>query len=341
MRPVMLFLIGCLSLVGCSGGSDSTGDSQTPFTIRAFDPVSGSRWIGNAVSYGPHRDGQRPGGPDPSAAEISQDLQLMLPHWNLLRVYSSRGPTETLLELIRRDGLDMKVMLGVWIAAEEKRDDTGAVLERFPENVTANQQELEKAIVLAEQYPDIIVAVCVGNETQVYWSAHRSPLDILIGHVRQIRARVSQPVTVADDYNFWNKPESRELAAELDFITMHAHPMWNGKQLDEALAWTAGQVQAIGEFHPDRLVVLGETGWATQVHDEGEQARLITGRFGEAEQKVFHDQARAWADSTRTVVFYFEAFDENWKGGPHPDEVEKHWGVYRADRTAKAALAGP
>jgi len=41
----------------------------------------------------------------------------------------------------------------------------------------------------------------------------------------------------------------------------------------------------------------------------------------------------------RIPTFYFEAFDENWKGGDHPDEVEKHWGVFRADRTPKAAVA--
>ena len=34
----------------------------------------------------------------------------------------------------------------------------------------------------------------------------------------------------------------------------------------------------------------------------------------------------------------FEAFDENWKGGDHPAEVEKHWGLFRADRTPKAAM---
>ncbi len=40
----------------------------------------------------------------------------------------------------------------------------------------------------------------------------------------------------------------------------------------------------------------------------------------------------------RIASFYFEAFDENWKGGDHPDEVEKHWGLFRADRTPKAVL---
>lgn len=95
---------------------------------------------------------------------------------------------------------------------------------------------------------------------------------------------------------------------------------------------------AVQAMHPDRAVVLGETGWATSVHDQGEQAELIKGRPGEIEQKRFHDAVRAWADALRLPVFFFEAFDENWKGGAHPAEVEKHWGLFRVDRSAKAAI---
>jgi exo-beta-1,3-glucanase (GH17 family) len=178
----------------------------------------------------------------------------------------------------------------------------------------------------------------VGNETQIHWSAHRSPLQSLIDNVRRVRAGVSVPVTVADDFNFWNKPESRALADEIDFITMHAHPMWNGLQLEDALGWLQEQTAAVQAMHPDRTVVLGETGWATSVHDQGEQAELIKGQPGEIEQKLFYEEVRAWAESKRLVVFFFEAFDENWKDGPHRDEVEKHWGLFRANRSAKEAM---
>jgi exo-beta-1,3-glucanase (GH17 family) len=46
-----------------------------------------------------------------------------------------------------------------------------------------------------------------------------------------------------------------------------------------------------------------------------------------------------WAEKEQVLVFYFEAFDENWKGSNDPLEPEKHWGLYRADRTPKLALA--
>jgi exo-beta-1,3-glucanase (GH17 family) len=86
--------------------------------------------------------------------------------------------------------------------------------------------------------------------------------------------------------------------------------------------------------------VIGETGWATRRHEEGDQGKLMKGRVGEDEQKAFHDAFTAWARKQRVVAFFFEAFDENWKGGPRPDDVEKHWGLFRADRTPKRAMAG-
>ncbi|MBK7190296.1 MAG: hypothetical protein IPH86_16895 [bacterium] len=162
---------------------------------------------------------------------------------------------------------------------------------------------------------------------------------MLLAALRLAHASVQVPVTTADDFNFWNKPESAAVAAEVDFITLHAHPLWNGRQLEEALPWLRAQLDEVAALHPDRTVVIGETGWATQRHTEGEQATLMKGRLGEAEQKLFHDEVRAWAAEARVTVFFFEAFDENWKGGAHPDEVEKHWGLWRADRTPKAALA--
>ena len=49
---------------------------------------------------------------------------------------------------------------------------------------------------------------------------------------------------------------------------------------------------------------------------------------------------RAWLRASGNTAFLFEAFDENWKGSSDPADVEKHWGLHRADRTPKAALKG-
>jgi len=262
----------------------------------------------------------------------------MHPHWRLLRLYGSSEFGGRVLEAIRAEDLDIRVMLGVWIAPEEERDDHSTVHKSFPEAAMANQREVDAAIALATEYPKIVVAVCVGNETQVSWSPHPGPLDILIEYVRRVREAVTVPVTAADDYQYWLTPESRALAGEIDFITMHAHPLWNGRQLDEALPWLREQVAAVRSVHPDRRLVIGETGWATAKAAEGEQARLMKGLPGEAGQASFYKAAREWITAERIVTFFFEAFDENWKGSDDPNDAEKHWGFFRADRTPKAAL---
>jgi len=327
-RMIILIFLMLASILSCE-------DREM---VREFDPAVNGERIYNAICYGPHRDGQRPGGVQPSGEQLLEDLRLMLPHWKLIRIYSSSEFAETLLSLISEHQTDMKVMLGVWIDPEERRDKNGRVLERFDEAAASNRAEVDAAIRLANRYHSIVAGVSVGNETQIFWSAHRSPLDILIGHVRSVRAGVDVPVTVADDFNYWNKPESRELAAEIDFITMHAHPMWNGLQLDEALDWLKDQFEAVKSVHHGRQVVMGETGWATSVIDQGEQGELIKGKPGEVEQSIFYREIRSWAENERQIVFFFEAFDENWKGGTHPREVEKHWGLFRADRTPKEAM---
>jgi len=332
------WVLVCMAVALVAGNGSGRDPVAMAPAVREFRPYIDERWVGNAVSYGPHRDGQHPGGPSPSREQIREDMGVMLRHWHLLRTYGAGETTQRMLEIIRADHLDMKVMLGVWIAVEERRGENGDVIESFPEAREANRREVEAGVRLANEYADIVVAVSVGNETQVDWSAHRSPLDILIQHVRTVRAATLVPVTVADDYNFWNKPESHALAREVDFIVMHAHPMWNGILAADAFQWTRDTYHAIAAEHPDRVVVLGETGWATMMHNEGEQARLIKGHPGEAEQAAFLDAITSWAQREHVTVFFFEAFDENWKGGEHADEVEKHWGLYKADRTPKLAV---
>ena len=197
---------------------------------------------------------------------------------------------------------------------------------------------METAVRLAAAYPEVVIALVIGNETQVEWSAHKVPEAELVGWIREARRGVTVPVATADDFGYWLEPRSDAVAREVDFLVVHVYAMWNGKTLDEALDFTRDRFSAVGARHPGIPLVLGEAGWATRRHDEGEQARLIRGEASEAAQRVFLERFSGWVARERIVSTWFEAFDENWKGGPHPDEVEKHWGLYRADRTPKAAV---
>lgn len=292
----------------------STGiDTRRPFPA-----------LTRGISYGPFREGQAPGGPSPTAAQILEDLQILDPEWEMIRVYASTGPTEAILRTVRDEGIGLKVMVGAWID---------------PDDEEANAEQVSELIRLANAYPGVVHAVSVGNESQVDWSAHRSPRDKLIGYLREVRGAVEQPVTTADDYNFWNKPEAQEVAAEVDFLLLHAYAMWNQQSLQDAVAWTDATVTSIRGFHPELPLVIGETGWATELNPEGHEVQYIKAPAGEAEQKQFFEAFSAWAEEKEVPHFYFEAFDEPWKGSDDPREVEKHWGIYHVDRTPKAAAA--
>ncbi|CAN0584559.1 unnamed protein product [Laminaria digitata] len=114
--------------------------------------------------------------------------------------------------------------------------------------------------------------------------------------------------------------------------------MWNKQTLANALQWTKEQIADVQQRYPETLIVHCETGWATNKHTEGEQAQLIIAPAGEGEQELFYRAYRSWATEVGLPHFFFEAFDEKWKGGPHPNEVEKHWGLYNSDRTPKQAM---
>jgi exo-beta-1,3-glucanase (GH17 family) len=305
-------------------GDDAVSGQGAPIVRRPFAPTLGGRRLYAGVGYGPYREGQRPGGAGPTPAQILEDLRLIARRWQIVRIYSSRGPTEDILRALRDNDLPLKVVLGAWIEPNKAED---------------NAAEVAELIRLAGTYADQVVGVNVGNETQVYWSAHRSPREDLIALLRKVRAAVIQPVSTADDYNFWNKPESRAVAAEVDFMLLHAYAMWNRQSLANAVSWTRSTVEAIAREHPELTVVLAETGWATQLNTDGDEVKHIKAPAGEAEQAIFFSAFTAWAAEAQLPYFFFEAFDEPWKGGADPRDVEKHWGLYHVNRTPKAAMS--
>ncbi|MHC1731712.1 MAG: glycosyl hydrolase family 17 protein [Bacteroidales bacterium] len=318
---------------------DSPGSSaarQDPFVIRGFEPFLDGRWIGEAVSYGCYRSGQAPGIKGPSVAEIEEDLQIILSHWNLIRLYGSDGDSERILHLIRKHQLPLKVMLGVWL-----ENETGN-----PERTEENKAQAVKGIRLANEYADLIAAVCVGNETQVTWSAHRMDKQDLIRYIRFVRNNTNAPVTTADDYSFWNTSGSKTVADETDFIVTHLYSMWNGIIVENAIEWMDRiYFQEVRTMHPDKEVIIGEAGWATNYNTRktgpGEQASLIRGTADVAAQEYYLIQLHDWILKTGVPTFLFEAFDEPWKGGGEdsdPEEVEKHWGVFFENRQPKISF---
>jgi len=315
--------------------SGETFERSDPFMERNFEPYLNDKWIGSAISYGCYRKGQAPGDIGPTKAEILEDLNIITEHWNLIRVYNADDDTERIFEVIRENNIPIKVMLGVWLANEKKN----------PASKENNITNVLRCIELANKYPNIIAAVNVGNETQVFWSWHRMNTENLIRYIRAVRNNIKLPVTTADDYNFWNKPESKIVAEEIDFIVTHIYPLWNGKTLDIAIEWLDTNYKDVKNNHPDRQLVLGEIGWATVYNAEkkgdGEQGSLIKGEVSIEAQGKFLIKLDNWVKTNEITTFLFEAFDEPWKGGGEntgSNEIEKNWGVFYEDRSPKESF---
>ncbi len=313
-----------------------------PADHRPIDFTVNSKWIGAGVSYGPYRDGQSPDGDQPTPDQILEDLRIIEKTWPLIRVYGSAKVSPDILRLIREHKLPIKVMLGAWIGGEVTFGPDGKVAGIVQNELDANRAEVAAAIKLANEYPDIVIAVNIGNETQVWWSAHRVTPEILINYIRQTRKAIKQPVTTADDWSYWIDPRSAEVAREIDFIGFHGYGLWTGYQLEQALPWLKSKYFEAQALHPRHTIAITETGWATQYNpDEELQGRLIKGTPGESQQVKYYDMFTTWARHNKVPYFYFSAFDENWKGGPDPREVEKHWGVYNTDRSPKPVMRQP
>jgi exo-beta-1,3-glucanase (GH17 family) len=295
-----------------------------------------------AVAYSGFREGQHPdrgnGAVNPSADEILEDLEILVAHdFNLIRLYDSGENSLLTVELIRKHQLPIKVLLGMWLEAEFSNHEGCPWLdEPIPEkklaaNASRNVAELERGITLAREFEEVVVAVNVGNEALVDWNDHMVPVEKVIAYVRRVKAAIDQPVTVAENYAWWMR-DGTALAAEVDFLGVHTYPEWEGKTIDEALPYTIENIEGVRAALPSRPIAILEAGWATVAEEFGERA-------SEANQERHYLELQKWARATNTTVFFFEAFDEPWKGDPGaPLGAEKHWGLFNVDRTPKQLL---
>ncbi len=339
----------CLKLVAiavllsaCTPAADTTPTETTgtPDTMQTPDDLLHGEVM--AIAYSGFRVGQHPdrgnGANNPSEEEILEDLQIMLAHdFNLIRLYDAKKNSRTTLELIEKHNLPMKVLLGMWLDAEFSNHegcpwlDEPIPAEKLAQNTLANEAEVQAGIELANKYPDIVVAVNVGNEALVDWNDHMVPLENVIAYVKQVQTAIEQPVTVADNYEWWIK-DGAPLAAVVDFLGVHTYPAWEEKTIDEALSYTVENIDGVRAALPGKPIAILEAGWATTASEFAEQA-------SEQNQARHFRELKDWATTANITVFFFEAFDEPWKGNPDNAEgAEKHWGLFFVDRTPKKVM---
>jgi exo-beta-1,3-glucanase (GH17 family) len=293
---------------------------------------------GNAICYSGFRDGQQPGGEYPTYQQIKEDLFLLKNHWKHIRLYDCDAHAVTVLEVIEKEQLPLKVMLGAYINAEMNNfgcpwGGGNYSEEELEENRIKNRNQIKKLIALANKYPTIICSLSAGNEACVDWTDHYVPVSSVIEYVNLIKKEAKQPVTFCENYVPWlNK--LKPLAEVVDFISIHTYPVWEYKDIHEALNYTIQNYQDVARLYPNKPVVITEAGWATNSNGRG----ILQHNVNEENQAVYYKDLTQWAEKEGILTYYFEAFDENWKGSPEPLEPEKHWGLFKIDRTPKLVM---
>lgn len=293
---------------------------------------------GRGICYSGFRQGQRPGGEYPSYAEIREDLLLLQGHWTYLRLFDVDAHSQTVLEVIRQEGLDFQVMLSAYINAEANNPNCpwgGGVhpSAQLKANRKENQIKIQRLIEWANLYPDIVFSLSVGNEACVDWTDHLVPPDSVLDYVLKVQRKTRQPVTFCENYAPWAY-QLDTLAAAVDFISIHTYPVWEYKNIEEALEYTQRNYYAVADKYPGKPVVITEAGWATHSNGRGIDAWNVN----EALQQIYFERLMDWVGQAGILTFFFEAFDEDWKGSDDPLEPEKHWGLFNIDRTPKLAF---
>jgi len=344
---VLIFCLGTISFFACNQKENANKNISADLIQKsqALKQTEENLLAGfsNAVCYSGFRSGQHPdrgdGAINPTYLEILEDLRILSHNSNfsLIRLYDSGINSEMVLKVIQENNINIKVMLGIWLSAELSNHKNCEWLDSIPEetlknNKTLNLQEINNGIRLANSYPEIIVAVNVGNEALVDWTDHKVDTDTIISYVRTVKESIKQPVTVAENYKWWAE-QGLALSKELDFIAVHVYPVWENKDINEGMSYTIENLLEVRNALPESKIVISEAGWATIASEFGDRA-------SEEKQLQYYNEMVSFAKEINITTFFFEAFDEEWKGDPgNMLGAEKHWGLFTTDRKPKKVMS--
>lgn len=293
---------------------------------------------GKAICYSGFREGQQPGGKVPSYEEIKEDLLILHKHWKYLRLYDCDEHAEIVLDVIQKENFDFYVMLGAYIVAEANNYGCpwgGSYSEeQLEKNKITNVNQINKLIQFANKYPEIIFSLSAGNEACVDWTDHYVPVESVINYVKMIKKGAKQPVTFCENYLPW-LDKLKDLVDEVDFISIHTYPVWEYKNIHEAMEYTKQNYYAVADTYPNKPVVITEAGWTTFSNGKG----ICPSNVSEEHQSVYYNDLINWCKEDKILTFVFEAFDEPWKGSDEALEPEKHWGLFKVDRTPKLVMS--
>jgi len=266
-----------------------------------------------SVSFAPFRAGQSPlTRVYPTAEQIVEDLTLLRGRVEGVRTYTSLEGMDAVPPAARRLGLS--VTHSAWIGREH----------------AINQREVAALIAAANAYPDTIKRVIVGNE--VLLRQDQKP-EALIGYIRQVRQAVTQPVSYADVWEFWQRNPA--IAAEVDFITIHILPYWENHPsgVADTRRHVMGAYEEIQRSFPGKPLLIGEAGWPSAGRSRGPAVPSLVNKA------IFINAFRQLAAERNVDYNLIEAFDQDWKARLE-GTVGANWGLFSIDRTPKWGADG-
>ncbi len=264
----------------------------------------------SGLAFSPYQRGQTPEHNDyPSTDQVRADLAVAAKITSRIRTYTVAGPMADIPALAA--DFPLKVTLGAWLDRKIPHDNT----------------EIDRLIETANANPDVD-RVLVGNEVLL-----RDDLTTpqLIAYIAKVRAGVHVPVSTAEPWHVWIKHP--ELAASVDYITIHLLPYWEGLPIDQSLAYIMDRLDQVQRAYPGKHVVIGEVGWPSNgVAIGGAQASRVN-------QALFMRKFFNVAQQRGLDYFVMEAFDQPFKTS-FEGRAAGYWGMYDLDRHAKWALTG-
>lgn len=361
MTRKVLLLLAFLSFLSCS--------SELEKTITADDILGNPQYP--AIAYGGYRNVDR--SQAPSVDDIREDLKILhAAGFRVLRTYHARlyEHTPRLLEAIRslkaeRPDFEMYIMLGAWMQCENAFSSNP---NHSLGDTANNRAEIEQAVRLAQQYPEIVKVIAVGNEAMVHWAAsyYVEPGVILhwVNYLQDLKTEGSLSkdlwISSSDNFASWGggddsyyKEDLEDLIAAVDYLSLHSYPFhdthydpnfWYTPEhlehlstkeqvktaINRCVLRVQEQVNAVKEY-------LGSIGIEKEIHiGETGWASYTNAMYGaegskaadEYKQMLFYQKIHEWAQSENMSCFYFEAFDEPWKDDQNPGGSENHFGLF-------------
>jgi len=362
----------------------SCGQKETEVQSNKRKEVTAKEILGNpayqAISYEGYRERSRD--IQPTVDQLKEDLRILSAMGiKIVRTYNVQlAHASTLLKAIRElmeedSDFEMYVMLGAWIDC--KNAWTGEQPDHEVES-DQNEGEIQRAVALATQYPEIVKVLAVGNEAMVTWATSYfvRPSVILkwVSYLQELKANDKLPkdlwITSSDDFSSWGGGDSgyhtedlAKLAHAVDYISIHTYPYHNThyspdfwrvpieeskfselEKVDAAMIrardFAKMQYDSVANYMKsigvDKPIHIGETGWAST--SDGFYGAEGSHATDEYKQGLYYKHMREWTNEAGISLFYFEAFNEQWKDAKNPMGSENHFGLFKLKGEAKYAL---